>query len=291
MPLVFSLPRPRSLLLVLCLLIHTANVILTNLTIDDTNTTYFTWPEGPTQRSPVWANASTANPCSQVFIYGIDLANSANISFLLDDVTTYHQYPRPSQFVFKALFFEAKDLALGENHTVSWLLSKSSTNGTSALFYYAVVTMDTTGISPSSPTGTLNPSSSAWVPCISQSSHLMRFVPAADTRKLDQSSAGYLGGLALLCLTEFGLFWWRRRSKKTPILAGAGNPSSMPMGAVEPFIPRTGDQLGGQRSKTLNVAWNNVADSTPTNANNRVDGNDEDGGTLPPPYPASASPH
>ncbi|KAJ6543371.1 hypothetical protein DFH09DRAFT_1088809 [Mycena vulgaris] len=219
---VFSLPRPRSPLLVLCLLIHTTNVILTSLTIDDTNTTYFTWPEGPTQRSPVWANASTANPCVYCAAHpeGDDpttiyegtwhdgsVGSTRSLTFQGALAILRRRYPGPSQFVLKALLFEAKDLAPGENHTVSWLLSKSSTNGTSALFDYAVVTMDTSGISPSSPTGTLNPSSSAWVPCISQSSHLF------SSR---HSKVGpIVGGI--------------------PILAGGGNPSSRPMGAVEPL--------------------------------------------------------
>jgi hypothetical protein len=44
-----------------------ANSILTNITIDDTNTTYFSWVEPPISfpaPNPMWAAASASNPCS-----------------------------------------------------------------------------------------------------------------------------------------------------------------------------------------------------------------------------------
>ncbi|KAJ7195785.1 hypothetical protein GGX14DRAFT_474370 [Mycena pura] len=150
-----------------------------NTTIDDTDTTHFTWPVGNVT-VPEWAAASVAHPCgycsaqpgndssanitnetwhdghvgsaawftfrgSAVYIFGIDIARSANISFSLDGgPATFHQYPGPEQFAFNARFFSAAGLPAGP-HNVSWVLMESATNGTSALFDYAVVTSDTDG--------------------------------------------------------------------------------------------------------------------------------------------------
>ncbi|KAJ7892305.1 hypothetical protein B0H14DRAFT_2560359 [Mycena olivaceomarginata] len=45
------------------------------------------------------------------------------------------------QFVFRALFFEAENLAESVSHTVSWVINKSALNGTTGLFDYAVITV------------------------------------------------------------------------------------------------------------------------------------------------------
>jgi len=60
------------------------------------------------------------------------------------NVLTFHYYNGSEQFVFKSLFFSAKDLIDGVNHTVSWVLHATRANGTTqaGLFDYAIVTID-----------------------------------------------------------------------------------------------------------------------------------------------------
>jgi hypothetical protein len=55
------------LLLFIHLVSLSANAVFTNLTIDDTNTSYFTWVEPPIQfptPNPMWVAASVSDPCS-----------------------------------------------------------------------------------------------------------------------------------------------------------------------------------------------------------------------------------
>jgi hypothetical protein len=78
-----------------------------------------------------------------VYIYGIDLADPANISFTMDNTNkSFHYYNGTQQFVFDALFFSAQNLAQGAKHTFSWVINESKTNGTTGLFDYAVVTVE-----------------------------------------------------------------------------------------------------------------------------------------------------
>jgi hypothetical protein len=78
-----------------------------------------------------------------MYIYGIDLENPANIPFALDGVnTSFHYYAGTEQFVVNQLFFSAKNLEESVNHTVSWVLNKSKTDGTTGLFDYAVITVE-----------------------------------------------------------------------------------------------------------------------------------------------------
>ncbi|KAJ7466454.1 hypothetical protein FB451DRAFT_1369674 [Mycena latifolia] len=185
------LPR-RSSLLVYLLALSPACGALSNLTIDDTNTTFFTWMDDPAANPPSWAAITPATPClycsaqpqtrlihnrtwhdgrsgsagsftfqgSAVYIYGIDLAQPANISFTMGNSTTYHYYTGSEQFVFDALFFSARNLTDNVNHTIMWVLRESSSNGTTALFDYAVVTIDQNNPTPSpSPTPVQSPAS------------------------------------------------------------------------------------------------------------------------------------
>ncbi|KAJ7844010.1 hypothetical protein B0H14DRAFT_2585434 [Mycena olivaceomarginata] len=59
----------------------------------------------------------------------------------MGDDTTFHYYTGAEQFVFRALFFEAENLAESVSHTVSWVINKSALNGTTGLFDYAVITV------------------------------------------------------------------------------------------------------------------------------------------------------
>ncbi|KAJ7858873.1 hypothetical protein B0H13DRAFT_1901685 [Mycena leptocephala] len=63
-------------------------------------------------------------------------------------VTRY--YTGFAQFVFKSqLFFSTTALAPSANHTVSWVLHATETNGTTGLFDYAVITVVESTVAPS----------------------------------------------------------------------------------------------------------------------------------------------
>ncbi|KAK7063401.1 hypothetical protein R3P38DRAFT_3249060, partial [Favolaschia claudopus] len=179
-----------SLTHLLALLIHpllpltqAASLSPANITIDDTNTIYFSFDEGPVVlENPFWVPASVSDPCgycsaqpgivsspgsilnqtwhdgrsgatgtfrfqgSAVYIYGIDILSSANMSFSLDSGSpVYHHYDGLNQFVFHSLFFSAESLKADIPHTLSWVLNTPNTNNTAAasgLFDYAVITMN-----------------------------------------------------------------------------------------------------------------------------------------------------
>ncbi|KAJ7859194.1 hypothetical protein B0H14DRAFT_3630954 [Mycena olivaceomarginata] len=122
------LRRPSALFLPLAFLIPTSIfAVLTNLTVDDTNTIFFNFIDADAN-PPSWAAISPGDPCaycsaqpqtvsSAVYIYGIDPAGPANISFTMDDANkSFHYYNGTQQF--------------------------SKTNGTTGLFDYAVVTVE-----------------------------------------------------------------------------------------------------------------------------------------------------
>ncbi|KAJ7443113.1 hypothetical protein FB451DRAFT_1437738 [Mycena latifolia] len=315
-----SSPTPRSVLLVVGLLLIPGSAVPTNLTIDDTNTTYFTWAENAVQfpvPNPIWAAATVSHPCdycsaqpegvdptaiynqtwrdgtvgstasltfqgSDVYIYGIDLFNSANISFSMDGETSYHWYPGTSEFVFRALFFEAHGLAPGVSHNVSWVLTKSSTNGTSALFDYAVVTVDTAdagGVSTSSSSSATNSATTQF------STH--------SKSKVGPIVGGVLGGIALVCVAAISLLCWRRRRYRSAANATGGDHPVGSMRGVQPFITEPSEPSVGSPSKTLNVASNNpsAAPSQPTETSTLPAASEvaasspgDDRSVLPPPY-------
>ncbi|KAF7314155.1 hypothetical protein HMN09_00574800 [Mycena chlorophos] len=204
---------------------------LTNLTIDDTNTSFFTFGGvNGTNSPPEWAAITPSTPCdycsaqppttdiynktwhdgsvgsrgsftfngTEIWIYGVDIENSANITFTLADInlTTYHSYDAGAQFVFNALFFHAADLpteadGTPRSHTVDWVLGESSKNGTSALFDYAVITVEREAATPS-------PS-----PSSSHSHH----------SNAGAIAGGVVGGLAALGILLFALFCLRMRRR------------------------------------------------------------------------------
>ncbi|KAJ6595798.1 hypothetical protein DFH09DRAFT_906229 [Mycena vulgaris] len=147
-----------------------AYAALTNWTVDDTNSTFWSWgdlwnavtPSAPCsgcliQPDPsqvykhTWHDGSTLGDSrrvgsfsfqgSAVYIYGIDSTNPANISFSMDDasVTGFHSYSGVG-YVYKSLFFTAAGLESDAQHKITWIVEESSIGGTLALFDYAVVT-------------------------------------------------------------------------------------------------------------------------------------------------------
>ncbi|KAJ7096832.1 hypothetical protein C8R44DRAFT_889434 [Mycena epipterygia] len=278
---------------------------LTNITIDDADSSHFTWGEATDSPAPTlpWAAITPSTPClycsaqpqtadildqtwhdgsnnsagsftfqgalffslhfrahfgffcgsdwdlragSAVYIYGIDLANPANISFAMDDGTTaFHYYSGSAQFVFKSLFFSASNLPAGVNHTVSWVLHATQMNGSAGLFDYAVVTVDASTVSSSSatqsPTGTTAPST--------QAKHKSTTGPIVG---------GVVGGLALIALIALALALLARRRRK-----------NAPAADVRPFVVAggTNDNINGRTSeKMLDVSWTNPQPPTLTAA-------------------------
>ncbi|KAJ6588610.1 hypothetical protein B0H19DRAFT_1248238 [Mycena capillaripes] len=273
-------------------LFESANAGFINLTIDDTDTSYFTWVEPPIQfpmPTPMWAAASVSDPCghcsaqpqlasataihnqtwhdgrndstgsltfqgSDVFIYGIDLLNSADISFSLDGaVTSDHQYTGTFNYVFDVLFFAANNVTAGVNHTVSWVLSETSTNGTSALFDYAIITID----------GSNSNGMSASLPTSSESSSTAHSLATKHHSKAGSIAGGVVGGVTAACLA--GLLLWRRRRGANNTISTIGGAPSGAMGGhgmqtIQPFVgtpnePPTSVSQTSKISQFLPAHW------------------------------------
>ncbi|KAJ7485330.1 hypothetical protein FB451DRAFT_1229259 [Mycena latifolia] len=165
-----------------------ADAAPTNITVDDTDSTYWTWAGSP------WHAVTPSSPCvgcldhpdpsqiynhtwhdgsllsgsftfqgSAVYIYGTDVFNSANISFSMNNppITGFHYYPG-TDYVYRSLFFAATGLDSAVQHTVAWILEQSSAGGMAASFDYAVFTVDepdTSGPSSTNPGGEISTTS------------------------------------------------------------------------------------------------------------------------------------
>jgi len=152
-----------------------AHAALTNITIDDTNSTYWTFvgsynavtPSTPcsgcvAQPDPTlvfnhtWHDGALRSGSfvfqgTAVYIYGIDVVDPANITFAMNNpsVTSFHYYSGDG-YIYNSLFFSATNLDPSVQHTVTWLMETSSNGGGSALFDYAKVTIDQADASSSS---------------------------------------------------------------------------------------------------------------------------------------------
>ncbi|KAF8197250.1 hypothetical protein K438DRAFT_1760039 [Mycena galopus ATCC 62051] len=95
-------------------------------------------------------------PWSAVYIYGIDIANPANITFGMSSppLTSFHYYGGDG-YVYNSLFFLATGLDPTVQHPVTWILSQSISSGVgeAGLLDYALVTVDQAYPSSSSPMG------------------------------------------------------------------------------------------------------------------------------------------
>ncbi|KAJ7500745.1 hypothetical protein B0H11DRAFT_1994280 [Mycena galericulata] len=226
---------------------------LTNITIDDTNSTFWTWagtwnavtpstpcPACTAQPDPGLAYNSTWHDGSlrsgaftfqgaAVYIYGIDVLNPGNISFAISNPSTtgFHYYGG-SGFVYNSLFFSASNLDSTVQHTVTWIIESSSVGGVT------LSQPDPTSSIPSSNTNTagsqtLSGSSPSTTPSGSATPS-----PAAVTAHKSKAGAiagavvGVVGGLAIL--GALFIFLRRRRSP-------AGQP--IPSDAIpEPYQTR-----------------------------------------------------
>ncbi|KAJ7485332.1 hypothetical protein FB451DRAFT_1229268 [Mycena latifolia] len=177
------------------LIFHTSSLFAqadaapTNITVDDTNSTYWTWAGS-------WHAVTPSSPCvgcldqpdpsqiynhtwhdgglrsgsftfqgSAVYIYGTDVLNPANISFSMNNpsITGFHYYAG-TDYVYRSLFFAATGLDSTVQHTVTWILEQSSTGGIAASFDYAVFTVDepdTSGPSNTNAVGGISTTSSS----------------------------------------------------------------------------------------------------------------------------------
>ncbi|KAJ6519551.1 hypothetical protein C8R45DRAFT_918550 [Mycena sanguinolenta] len=145
-----------------------AHATLSNITIDDSNSAYFTFvgsyhavtPNAPCegcldQPDPAQVYNSTWHDGAlrsgsfvfqgtAVYIFGIDVNNPANVSFAMNNptVNSFHYYSGTT-YGYHSLFFSATNLDASVQHTVTWLMEQSSIGGGSALFDYAIITLST----------------------------------------------------------------------------------------------------------------------------------------------------
>ncbi|KAJ7096828.1 hypothetical protein C8R44DRAFT_889431 [Mycena epipterygia] len=267
-------------LLLTLVMLSPVHAALTNITIDDSDSSHFTWIEGDLPgETPPWAAITPSTPCmscsarpqstnifnqtwhdgrnnsagsftfqgSAVYIYGIDLANPANISFTMDDGTSaFHYYSGSAPFVFKSLFFSASNLPSGVNHTVSWVLHATQTNGITGLFDYAVITADASTVSSSS--ATQSPTGST----------------APSTHKHKSTAGPIVGGvvcgLALIALITLALgLLARRRRRRGNDPAAVVRPFVVPgaSGSVSVEPNKSVGRSGSGGEKILDVSWVN----------------------------------
>ncbi|KAJ7253869.1 hypothetical protein C8J57DRAFT_1658916 [Mycena rebaudengoi] len=266
-----ALPLPLVLLL-----ISLVAAVPKNVTIDDADLAYFhlvrlhqldlravgshrprrappttgiqnqTWHDGMNLSSGSFVFAG-----SDVYIYGIDLANSANISFALDGTPwETHHYAGPDRFVFRALFFAAHDLAPGVNHTVEWAVHATKTNGS---------TVD--------------------LPATSSTSTPDSTPPSTPNKK--SPSGGVIAGAVIAVIAGLGIlaalafFLLRRRRRRhapahieplvvAPIDTAASASPTSPGVAPEPSWASTTSPATRHHpdAKAYDVPWNNPAPHT-----------------------------
>ncbi|KAJ7852044.1 hypothetical protein B0H14DRAFT_3866146 [Mycena olivaceomarginata] len=216
---------------------NTVQAALTNVTIDDTNSNFWTFagswnvvtPTTPcvgcfAQPDPGLAHNSTWHDGdflagsftfqgSAVYIYGIDIPHPANILFAMNNPTkeSFHHYSG-EDCVYNSLFFSATSLDPKVPHTVTWILETSSDGGGVGLFDYAVVTVDqatdSSSCSASNPNfggSSLGPSSSTGSSSASATSAGSSGGPVITTEPHKSKTGpivgavvGVVGGLAIL---------------------------------------------------------------------------------------------
>ncbi|KAJ7500755.1 hypothetical protein B0H11DRAFT_2376390 [Mycena galericulata] len=211
---------------------------LTNITIDDTNSTFWTWvgawnavtpttpcpdcaakPDPALVYNSTWHDGSLLSGAftfqgTAVYIYGIDISrpNSAGtILFTLinTSVTAFHD-DFAEDYVYNSLYFSATDLNSSIQHTVTWILETNPGNG-AGLFDYAVVTVNQEDTeSSTAPSESATPTASPAAP------------GNAHTAAIVGAVVGAVGGLALF--SALFIFLRRRRIAATSY-------------SIEPYTP------------------------------------------------------
>ncbi|KAJ7064811.1 hypothetical protein C8F01DRAFT_776120 [Mycena amicta] len=180
--------------------------IRVNTTVDDTNTTAWTWvgawhaitPDNPCKAPDCAANPDGSRAYNHswhdgtllsgsftfqgvaVYIYGIDTPRwPANITFAMSNppISAFHYKDTGGIYIYDSLFFSADGLDGTSQHTVTWNEENNmSDNGAVGLFDYAVVTVDqaesssSSSAQPSSSTSGARPSVNSAQPFLSASS-------------------------------------------------------------------------------------------------------------------------
>ncbi|KAJ7048159.1 hypothetical protein C8F01DRAFT_155804 [Mycena amicta] len=176
------LSKPPTVLLLFALLAllwaSQCGATLVNITVDDTDTTAWTWvgswhaitqddpctecnlqPDGNRAHNHSWhdgdlLSASFTFQGVAVYIYGIGFTRPpANITFAMSNppISAFYYVDSSGVFVYDELFFSADGLDGTTQHTVVWNEEPNSINGGGiGLFDYAVVTVDQAESSSSS---------------------------------------------------------------------------------------------------------------------------------------------
>ncbi|KAJ7310968.1 hypothetical protein DFH08DRAFT_974126 [Mycena albidolilacea] len=294
-----------------------AYAALTTITIDDSNSTFWTWETTPDDIDSSWHAITPTTPCSAancvsgvdpaqvtdatwhdghlssgsckfqgsaISIYGIEVINPANISFTMDDpaTKTFHYFDTRGGFVYNALFFEATNLDPNVQHTVKWVLEASSVDGGSALFDYALVTVDqpdTTGSAPgtptSSPPGTISSGVSPSPPTSSTSS------PTPHKSKTGLIVGSVVGVVGALAIVGAILVFLRRRKSSADGPGFLVEPYQPSMAVLAPasvsapasMSPPPSTASASKRSDPVVSAWD--PNPQPTDASGRDPGVEE----------------
>ncbi|KAJ7064851.1 hypothetical protein C8F01DRAFT_1367088 [Mycena amicta] len=142
--------------------------ILINITVDDTDTTAWTWagswnaitrqnpctvcfaqPDGSRTHNYSWHDGDLLSGSFTfqgvaVYIYGIDVVDPANITFAMSNppISAFHYKDSGGGYIYNSLFFSASGLDGTSQHTVTWMETLNPIGGGAGLFDYAVVTVD-----------------------------------------------------------------------------------------------------------------------------------------------------
>ncbi|KAJ7201593.1 hypothetical protein GGX14DRAFT_655423 [Mycena pura] len=249
----------------------TGRATLTNITVDDTNGTYWTWagswnaitpqtpctecfaqPDAAKAYNRTWHDGSLHSGSftfqgAAVYIYGIEVIDPANVSFGMSNpsISTFHFDPPASGYVYNALFFHATGLDSAVQHTVTWVLEPNAIGGGSALFDYAIVTLEQTdavssgsGSSSSSSPSTSSPISSSTAATSPSAS------PPPSASKSHKSNAGAIAGgvvgaIVVIALLASLAFCVQRKSRHGSTPPDNFEPKYTPLTAPTRASPAT----------------------------------------------------
>ncbi|KAJ7500737.1 hypothetical protein B0H11DRAFT_2376358 [Mycena galericulata] len=222
---------------------------LTNITIDDTDSTFWSWAGSwhavtPTTPCPgcaaqpdpalvynsTWHDGSLRSGAftfqgTAVYIYGIDFSGQSSAGTILftlrnTSVTAFHD-DFAEDYVYNSLYFSATDLDSSIQHTVTWTLDSNPGDG-AGLFDYAVVTVNQRDPYSNSASSTTNAAGRATVvgsspftaPSESATPTASPAAPGnAHTAAIVGAVVGAVGGLALF--SAVFIFLHRRRVAAT----------------------------------------------------------------------------
>ncbi|KAJ7648285.1 hypothetical protein DFH06DRAFT_1135727 [Mycena polygramma] len=226
---------PGAALILHALLAVRAFAASTNITVDDTNSTIWTFVGG-------WSAVTPSTPCSgcfaqpdpsqaynsswhdgsvvsgsvtfqgsAIYIYGIDMTatSGTNISFSMNNPSTaaFHYFGGTGT-TYNVPFFSATNLDPSQARTVSFIGQTSLTGAGAMLFDYAIITMDQQASVSSSHSSSASSSTSS---APSSSTPTLTPTQKSKTGAIVGAVVGVVGGLAIL---GGGLLLLRRHRKR-----------------------------------------------------------------------------